>query len=114
MAKQIKFGISLNKELLDKLDRRCEELTTKRSTYIGKLIEADFATESAPSEKSAPIDIKEVAKMEPSKKAMVMGKMTQAQLDELYKVKQTLGNGVVMPGTYVDIYNYGKGDLLSK
>lgn len=38
----------------------------------------------------------------------------QKQLSELYKRKKVLGNGVEMPGTYVDIYNYGPGDLLNK
>ena len=97
MEKTLGFGIRVGTEYIPKLDKKVRELGTNRSKYCQMVVEASLDEESVHKREEGG---KIVHKVTP---ILITTETIQQKLDELYKKKQKLKNGVEMPGTYITL-----------
>lgn len=106
MARSIKLNFRVSEELKDKMDKEIERLGTDMAKWLNSVVQKSLEEKIVVQSRGG--------REEVANPVRVTQADIQRQLDELYKRKKVLGNGVEMPGTYVDIYNLGEGELLSK
>jgi hypothetical protein len=102
MAKVGDLHIRISEKLEKRMVAEIERLRTDKTKWVVAVLERALE----------PVVVTQGGRAVTQPTIVVTQADIQRQLDELYKRKKVLGNGVEMPGTYVDIG--GEGELLSK
>lgn len=106
MGKTEAINFRIGSELKARMDKEIAKLGTDKTKWLITVIQKALEEKIVIQRKGEKEVVDNPVKVTPAD--------IQKRLDELYKHKKVLGNGVEMSGTYVDIYNHGPGDVIQK